>query len=346
MSNNNLQTNTSSPLHNVIMEADGKDRPLMLARGNYIQWKSRIKRYINTKPNRELIHYYLEHEPYKYQFTETPDTHGIDGDPPTWESNVMETYATISEENRKKINAEAEAVQIILTGIDNDIYSTFDACKNNIEMWKEIERLKQSESINVQDLETNLYWEFGKFTSRDGESLDSYYSMFYKMMNKLVRNKCGVTNQQLNIRVESLAITNNPLALVAATQQPIYHPQPKSTHYNQSSSTISQSATRNKGNEIANTLSSTYNSKLEAVSNEEATLRDKDIEKPMALNLISFKKIYKPTNNNLRTLSKTRNKNVDNTPRSDRRIGYGRQTRKYENQRVVNVARARDTIRT
>ncbi|GJU53318.1 hypothetical protein Tco_1227032 [Tanacetum coccineum] len=60
---------------------------------------------------------------------------------------------------------KAEAVQIILTGIDNDIYSTVDACPNACEMWKAIERLKQGESINVQDLETNLYWEFGKFTS-------------------------------------------------------------------------------------------------------------------------------------------------------------------------------------
>nr|GFC07041.1 hypothetical protein [Tanacetum cinerariifolium] len=43
-------------------------------------------------------------------------------------------------------------------------------------MWIAIERLKQGKSINVQDLETNLYWEFGKFTSQDGESLESYYS--------------------------------------------------------------------------------------------------------------------------------------------------------------------------
>nr|GEZ29059.1 hypothetical protein [Tanacetum cinerariifolium] len=60
-------------------------------------------------------------------------------------------------------------VQIILTGIDNDIYSIVDACPNACEMWKAIEGLKQGESINVQDLETNLYWEFGKFTSQDGE---------------------------------------------------------------------------------------------------------------------------------------------------------------------------------
>nr|GEX94401.1 ribonuclease H-like domain-containing protein [Tanacetum cinerariifolium] len=59
---------------------------------------------------------------------------------------------------------------------NNDIYSTVDACSNACEMWNAIERLKHSESINVQDLETNLYWEFGKFTSQDGESLESYYS--------------------------------------------------------------------------------------------------------------------------------------------------------------------------
>ncbi|GJV92351.1 hypothetical protein Tco_1540164 [Tanacetum coccineum] len=83
---------------------------------------------------------------------------------------------------------------------DNDIYSTVDACPNACEMWKAIERLKQGESINVQDLETNLYWEFGKFTSRDGESLESYYSRFYKMMNELVRNQCDVTNHQVNVQ--------------------------------------------------------------------------------------------------------------------------------------------------
>nr|GEZ73420.1 putative reverse transcriptase domain-containing protein [Tanacetum cinerariifolium] len=60
--------------------------------------------------------------------------------------------------------------------------------------------LASGESINVQDLKTNLYWEFGKFTSRDGESLDSYYSRFYKMMNELVRNQCDVTNHQVNVQ--------------------------------------------------------------------------------------------------------------------------------------------------
>nr|GEY47766.1 hypothetical protein [Tanacetum cinerariifolium] len=146
----------------------------------------------------------------------------------------------------------------ISKGIDNDIYSTINAYPNACEMWKEIERLKQGESINVQDLKTKLYWEFGKFTSPDGESLESYYSRFYKMMNELVRNQCDVTNHQVNVQfllqlqpewqsTERIARTANLLALVAQ-QQPVYHPQNHPTHYTQNSSTRSQQpATKNRG---------------------------------------------------------------------------------------------------
>nr|GEY33498.1 retrovirus-related Pol polyprotein from transposon TNT 1-94 [Tanacetum cinerariifolium] len=42
----------------------------MLAPGNYVQWKSRIKRYIDTKPNHELIHYCLKNAPYKYTWAD------------------------------------------------------------------------------------------------------------------------------------------------------------------------------------------------------------------------------------------------------------------------------------
>ncbi|GJU40396.1 retrovirus-related pol polyprotein from transposon TNT 1-94 [Tanacetum coccineum] len=50
-------------------------------------------------------------------------------------------------------------------------------------------------------------------------------------------------------------------------------------------------------------------------SDPEQAQRDKDMQKNLALIAKYFKKIYKPTNNNLRTSSNTRNKNVDTTPR-------------------------------
>nr|GEX49376.1 hypothetical protein [Tanacetum cinerariifolium] len=179
--------------------AGSKDRPPMLAPGNYVQWKSRIKRYIDTKPNHELIHYCLENPPYELGWKDkrVPDS---DGNLTTTTERVFETYKNVTQDIKDQLNAEAEVVQIILIGIDNNIYSTVDACPNACEMWKAIERLKQGESINVQDLETNLYWEFGKFTSQDGESLESYYSRFYKMLNELIRNQCKVTNHQVNVQ--------------------------------------------------------------------------------------------------------------------------------------------------
>nr|GEW91248.1 hypothetical protein [Tanacetum cinerariifolium] len=133
---------------------------------------------------------------------------------------------------------------VIVTGIDNDIYLTVDACPNACEMWKAIERLKQGESINVQDLEINLYWEFGKFTSQDEPSM---------------------------------------------------------------------------------------------VAEDDETSKDKEIDKLMALISLSFKKLYKPTNNNLRTSSNTIQANQDNFLRINRGAGY-------ENQRFDNVAGARETV--
>nr|GFC18303.1 hypothetical protein [Tanacetum cinerariifolium] len=162
-----------------------------------------------------------------------------EGSPITTTARIHETYKNVLQEIIDQLNAKAEAVQIILTGINNDIYSTVDACSNAYEMWKAIKRLKQGESINVQDLETNLYWEFGEFTSQEAE--------------------------------------------------------------------------------------------------DDETSKDKEIDKLMDLISLSFKKIYKPTNNNLRTSSNTSRANQDNSPRIHRNAGY-------ENQRNGNVAGARENV--
>nr|GEX56212.1 Gag-Pol polyprotein [Tanacetum cinerariifolium] len=261
-----MQTQTSNTLHNAIMEAGSKDRPPMLAADKEIPIS--------------------------------------EGSPITRSERFQETYKNVSQEIRDQLNAEAEAVQIILTGIDNDIYSTVDACPNACEMWKAIERM-----VN--------HW--NRITQG-----------FYKMMNELIKNQCK--NQELKtvsyhklydilkqhqhevneIKAEKIARVANPLALVAQ-QQPVYHPQTHPTHYTQNSSTRSQqaAATRNRGKAI-----------------------DKEIDKLMALISLSF---YKPTNNNLRTSSNTSRANQDNSPRINRSAGY-------ENQRIGNVAGARETV--
>ncbi|GJQ91084.1 hypothetical protein Tco_0002223 [Tanacetum coccineum] len=115
----------------------------MLAPGNYVQWKYRIKSYIDTKPNSELIHYCLQNPPYKYQWAEKT-VPVAKGSFETTTERYKENYKNVSQDIRDQLNAEAEAVQIILTGINNDIYSTIDACSNACKMWKAIERSQQS----------------------------------------------------------------------------------------------------------------------------------------------------------------------------------------------------------
>ncbi|GJR22553.1 retrovirus-related pol polyprotein from transposon TNT 1-94 [Tanacetum coccineum] len=184
---------------------------------------------------------------------------------------------------------------MLAPGIDNDIYSTVDACPNACEMWKAIKRFKHGESINVQDLETNLYWELGKFTSRDGESLESYYSSSY-----------------FNYNQNGKAHTANPLALVAQ-QQLVYHPQNHPTYYTQNSSTkLQQAATRNRGKAIVNSSTPTYDQEPVMVAEDDELSKHKEIDKLMALIYLSFKKIYKPSNNNLRTSSTTNRANPRN----------------------------------
>nr|GEV90174.1 hypothetical protein [Tanacetum cinerariifolium] len=226
----------------------------------------------------------------------------------------METYKNVLQDIHNQLNAEAEAVQIIaeaeavqiiLTGIDNDIYSTVDACPNayihnqlNAEAEavqiiaeaeaKAIERLKQGESINDQDLETNLYWEFGKTTSQDGESLESYYSGFYKMMNELIRNQCDVTNHQVNVQF-----------LLQ----------------------LQQEWQRNRGKAIVKSPPYIYDQEPSMVAEDDEMLMEKEIDKLMALISPLFKKVYKPTNNNLRTSLNTSRANQDNSSRIKKALG-------------------------
>ncbi|GJR78631.1 hypothetical protein Tco_0149416 [Tanacetum coccineum] len=81
----------------------------------------------------------------------------------------------------------------------------------------------------------------------------------------------------------------------------------------------------------------TYDLEPDTVTEDDEMSKDKEIDKLMALTSLSFKRIYKPTNNNLRTSSNTRRANQDNSLRINRGTGY-------DNQRAVNIAGARENI--
>nr|GEW62559.1 hypothetical protein [Tanacetum cinerariifolium] len=239
-------------------------------------------------------------------------------------------------------------------------------------MWEAIERLQQGESLNIQDVKTNLFWEFGKITSHDGELMESYYTRFFKLMNEMIRNNLTVTTMQVNVqflqqlqpewsrfmtivkqqhkldevsynklfdilkqyqnevnelRAEKLARNANPLALVATAQadRDQYY---QTSRFHRSSApspkpsipSRSHTTTRHKGKEIAKPIAPLSETAFEEDNDPEQAQRDKDVQKNLAFIAKHFKKVYKPTNNNLRTSLNSKNKNMDTTSRKPKRV--------------------------
>nr|GFB11104.1 hypothetical protein [Tanacetum cinerariifolium] len=161
-------------MHNNIMAAGSRDRPSMLAPGRYDQWRLRFLRYVDTRPNNEALRKCILSGLYKPTTILVQAVEATDNSPVVPEHTTVETPTNMSPKNKAHFLAEKEAIHLILTGIGDDIYSNVDACQMVQEMWEAIERLQQGESLNIQDVKTNLFWEFGKFTSHDGETMESY----------------------------------------------------------------------------------------------------------------------------------------------------------------------------
>nr|GEV59222.1 hypothetical protein [Tanacetum cinerariifolium] len=149
------------------------------------------------------------------------------------EHTILETYRNTTIEKHAYIDTENEAIHTISSGIRDDIYSIVDAYTTTKEIWIAIERLQLGESLNKQDVKTNLFWEFGKFNSRDENQLShtiqewSRFVMVVKQTsnldtisyNKLFDILKQYHNKVNDIRVKRIAKNLNSLALVAATQQ-------------------------------------------------------------------------------------------------------------------------------
>nr|GEV23471.1 putative reverse transcriptase domain-containing protein [Tanacetum cinerariifolium] len=250
------------------------------------------------------------------------------------EHTTVETPTNMSPENKAHFLAEKEAIHLILTGIGDDIYSTVDAFQTAQEMWE----------VNFQFLQ-QLQSEWLRFVTivKQQHKLDEV--SYHKLFDILKQYQ----NEVNELRVEKLARNANPLALVAtaqASQDPYYQtprshkssvPSPKPSIPSRSHTT-----TRHKGNEIAKPITPPSKTASEEDSDPEQAQRDKDMQKNLALIAKYFKKIYKPTNNNLRTSSNSKNKNVDTTPwyRNDSQSGQ------FGNHRTVNVGAAREKVRS
>nr|GEU61081.1 retrovirus-related Pol polyprotein from transposon TNT 1-94 [Tanacetum cinerariifolium] len=163
--------------------------------------------------------------------------------------------------------------------------------------------------------------------------------------NKLFDILKQYQNEVNELRIERLARNANPLALVATAQadRDQYY---QTSRSHRSSTPLpkpsipsrSHTTTRHKGKEIVKPITPLFETAFEEDNDPEQAQRDKDMQKNLALIGKYFKKIYKTTNNNLRTSSNSKNKNVDTTSQ----FKNDNQSGQFRNQRTVNVAGARE----
>nr|GFA50290.1 hypothetical protein [Tanacetum cinerariifolium] len=139
-----------------------ESRTPMLNKENYVPWSSRLLRNAKSDANRDI--------------TVTETFH-------------LQTDDELSDKELKQIEADDQAIQTILFGLPEDIYVAVDSCETAQEIWLRVQQMMKGSDIGIQEKKAKLFNEWKMFTSNEGESLESYYHRFLKLMNDLKRNK-------------------------------------------------------------------------------------------------------------------------------------------------------------
>nr|GEV34015.1 hypothetical protein [Tanacetum cinerariifolium] len=188
---------SSKDLHN-IYAASSKNRPPMLNKDNYIPWSSRIIRYARSRPNGKMIVDSIKNGPYVRRMIATP------GEPdlpvPVPESFHKQIDEELTETDIKRMDADDQAIQTILLGLLEGVYAAIDSCETTKEIWERVRQMMKGSDIREQKKKAKLFNEWEKFTSTDGESIESYYHQFMQLMNDLKRSKHFSENIASNLR--------------------------------------------------------------------------------------------------------------------------------------------------
>nr|GEX40974.1 Gag-Pol polyprotein [Tanacetum cinerariifolium] len=87
------------------------------------------------------------------------------------------------------IEADDQAIQTILLGLPEYIYAAVDSCKMAHVIWLRVQQIMKGSDIGIQEKKAKLFNEWERFTSNEGESIESYYHRFLRLINDLKRNK-------------------------------------------------------------------------------------------------------------------------------------------------------------
>ncbi|GJV57889.1 hypothetical protein Tco_1458894 [Tanacetum coccineum] len=156
-----------------------ENRTPMLNKDNYVPWSSRLLCYAKSKPDGKLIYNSIMHGSYVRRMIPKP------GDPDR-EVLVAKTFHEqtddeLTDKEVKQMEGDDQAIQIILMGFPEDIYAAIDSCETTQEIWLHVYPMMKGFDIGIQDKKAKLFNEWERFTSTDGELIESYYHHFLKL---------------------------------------------------------------------------------------------------------------------------------------------------------------------
>nr|GEV04751.1 hypothetical protein [Tanacetum cinerariifolium] len=198
-----------------IYAVGSESRPPMLNKENYVPWSSRLLRYAKSRPNGKLIYNSIQNGPYVRKIIPKPGdaNHEIT----VTETFHLQTDDELSIKELKQIEADDQAIQTLLLGLPEDIYAAVDSCETALEIWIRVQQMMKGSDIGIQEKKAKLFNEWERFTSNEGESIESYYHSDYtQLYNFLKYNQKEVDE----LKAERIAKTQDPLALMANSKNP------------------------------------------------------------------------------------------------------------------------------
>ncbi|GKB53326.1 hypothetical protein Tco_0904079 [Tanacetum coccineum] len=298
MSTSNQQT---------LADSGANERPPTLENGNYIPWKSRFRRFLDNKlKDGDRMWRSIEKGPYVRPMIPNPDN-------PT--EDILEPLSKMTEGNKKQYIADVKVMNYLLQAIPNDIYNSVDGCKNAKDMWEQIKRLMFGSDVTSLVRHSRLMDEFDKFTTKEGELLESVYERLTTLVNIMDHNNVlsydvlydSLIQFELHVlasKAKKAAKNHDPLALLA-------HSNASSSQSHANSSYSPQPYYVTHPSSVVD-YEDEYQIKLQGDSQE-----DKLTTAMMLLAKAITQKFSTPTNNRLRTSSNTRNQAVIQDGRVD-----------------------------
>nr|GEY79169.1 reverse transcriptase domain-containing protein [Tanacetum cinerariifolium] len=180
-----------------------------------------LKHYAKSRPNGKLIHNSIINGPYVRRMI--PEPGDTNREVPVTETFHVQTDDELNEKELKQIEADDQAIQTILIGLPEDIYAAVDSCETAHEIWLRVQQMMKGSDIGIQKKKAKLFNEWERFTSTDGESIESYYHRFLKLMKNL--NEINTFQKRLpkevdELKAKRLTKTQDPLALMANSNNP------------------------------------------------------------------------------------------------------------------------------